>query len=209
MDSVGIDLGHWAEEGLLRFVCTRPSLLGLEAHLSAMQEAVIDFDPAVIVMDPISDLMSAGASRDVSAMLTRQVDFLKMRGITALFVTLNAVTGTEATHHQVTSLIDVWLQLRMFENNGERNLSLSVLKARGTGHSNQIRELQITSQGLQLAGEHGPGQVLTGSARREAARQAAALSAAGDFVDDLPSDIGRATSEGDPSPQHSLVSGAR
>ncbi|HEX8509539.1 MAG TPA: circadian clock protein KaiC [Propionibacteriaceae bacterium] len=208
MASVGIELGHWADEGLLRFVCVRPSLLGLEAHLSTMQEAITDFDPAVIVMDPISDLLSAGATRDVSAMLTRQLDFLKMRGITALFVSLNAVAGTEATHHQITSLIDVWLQLRMFEENGERNLSLSVLKARGTAHSNQIRELQITSQGLQLAGEHGPDPVLTGSARREAARQAAALSTAGGTAADVPSDVGRAETEVEPALQ-SLAGGAR
>ena len=54
--SVGIDLRRWVDAGLLRFHCFRPSLLGLEAHLFAMQKLVGEFDPAVVVMDPISDL---------------------------------------------------------------------------------------------------------------------------------------------------------
>ncbi len=77
MASVGIDLQHWVDAGLLQFRCVRPSLLGLEAHLFAMQKLVAEFEPAVVVMDPISDLLQLGAGEEVSAMLTRQVDFLK------------------------------------------------------------------------------------------------------------------------------------
>jgi hypothetical protein len=71
MSSVGLDLARWIEEGLLLFRCVRPSLLGLEAHLAAIQGLVDDFDPAVVVLDPIADLVGVGNGRDVSAMLTR------------------------------------------------------------------------------------------------------------------------------------------
>lgn len=165
MSSVGVDLGHWVEEGLLQFSCMRPSLLGLEAHLQSMQEMVTEFDPAVVVMDPISDLLTAGASRDVSAMLVRQVDFLKVRGVTALFTSLEHEATLEQSNSQIASLIDVWLLMRTHEGNGERNRSLSVLKARGSAHSNQIREFVICQRGIELTGVHGPGEVLTGSAR--------------------------------------------
>lgn len=84
MSSVGLDLGRWVRDGLLQFRCVRPSLLGLEAHLLAVQNLVEDFEPSVVVMDPISDLAGSGSSRSVNAMLTRQVDFLKARGVTAL-----------------------------------------------------------------------------------------------------------------------------
>ena len=62
MGSVGMDLGRWVEQGLLRFRCVRPSLLGLEAHLAAMQTLVEEFDPAVVVLDPISDLIGTGGA---------------------------------------------------------------------------------------------------------------------------------------------------
>lgn len=165
MGSVGMDLAQWSQQGLLRFECMRPSLLGLEAHLSAMQELVAEYEPSIVVLDPISDLLTAGASRDVSAMLTRQVDFLKVRGVTAMFTSLADDGLLESTSQQIASLIDVWLLVRNREAKGERNRSLSVLKARGIGHSNQIREFLLTERGMELVDVHGLGEVLTGSAR--------------------------------------------
>lgn len=178
MGSVGMDLGQWVERGLLKFKCVRPSLLGLEAHLSSMQDLVAEFEPSVVVIDPISDLLTAGASRDVSAMLTRQVDFLKVRGVTALFTSLDQDLQLEQANHQIAALIDVWLLVASQVGNGERNRSLSVLKARGMAHSNQIREFLLTEDGIQLAGEHELGEVLTGSAR--VAQQASRSDAAED-----------------------------
>ncbi len=164
MGSVGLHLGRWVKEGLLRFRCVRPSLLGLEAHLSAMQTAVDDFDPSVVVLDPISDLVGTG--RDVSAMLTRQVDFLKARSVTALLTTLAAEGEEDPTAHVVASLIDTWLLVRTLEGNGEHNRVLSVLKSRGMAHSNQVREFRLTDLGIELADVYvGPQGVLTGSAR--------------------------------------------
>jgi circadian clock protein KaiC len=166
MRSVGIDLAQWVDVGLLQFRCVRPSLLGLEAHLAAMQNLVVDFKPAVVVMDPISDLQGGAAASEVSAMLTRQVDFLKEKGITALFTSVISDLDPELADQQIASLIDTWLLVKTMVGNGERNRALYVLKSRGMAHSNQIREFLITDRGIELAdvyvGEQG---VLTGSAR--------------------------------------------
>jgi circadian clock protein KaiC len=70
----------------------RPSLLGLEAHLFGLQRDVTEFAPSVVVVDPVSDLLRIGSGADVAAMLTRQVDFLKSRGVTALFTSLASAT---------------------------------------------------------------------------------------------------------------------
>jgi circadian clock protein KaiC len=166
MSSVGLDLARWIDDGLLLFRCVRPSLLGLEAHLLAVQSLVEDFSPAVVVMDPISDLAGSGSSRSVTAMLTRQVDFLKGRGITALFTNLASEGQTEPTDQLVASLIDTGLLVRTLEGNGEHNRVLSVLKSRGMAHSNQVREFLLTDRGIELADVYvGPQGVLTGSAR--------------------------------------------
>ncbi|MDQ1674658.1 MAG: circadian clock protein KaiC [Frankiaceae bacterium] len=160
MSSVGIDLQQWVDAGLLQFKCFRPSLLGLEAHLFSMQKYVTEFDPAVVVKDPVSHLLRMAAGADVSEMLTRQVDFLKMRGVTALFTSLDA-------DQQIASLADTWLLLKTMEGNGELNRLLYVLKSRGMAHSNQIREFLLTSEGIELADVYvGPQGVLTGSARQ-------------------------------------------
>jgi len=184
MSSVGMDLGRWIEAGLLQFRCVRPSLLGLEGHLLAVQNLIEDFDPAVIAMDPISDLVGTGPERSVTAMLTRQVDFLKARGVTAMFTNLAGDEQRNGTDHLVASLIDTGLLLRTLEGNGEHNRVLSVLKSRGMAHSNQVREFLLTDRGIELADVYvGPQGVLTGSAR--SAQEAKELSEAAVRQEDL------------------------
>jgi circadian clock protein KaiC len=166
MASVGMSLGAWVERGLLQFRCARPSLLSLEAHLSAMQTEVEQFTPSVVILDPISDLMGVGTGHDVSSMLTRQVDFLHGRGVTAMYTSVGSEGKGEVTDHVIASLIDTWLFVRTTEGNGEHNRALSVLKSRGMAHSNQVREFLITDRGVELADVYvGPQGVLTGSAR--------------------------------------------
>jgi circadian clock protein KaiC len=164
MGSVGMDLGRWVQAGLLRFRCVRPRLFGLEAHLVSMQALVDEVEPAVVAIDPISDL--AGSGRDVSSMLIRQVDFLKAKDVTALFTTLASEGHLEHSEQLIASLIDTCLLLRAMDGNGEHNRVLSVLKSRGMAHSNQVREFLLTDRGIELADVYvGPQGVLTGSAR--------------------------------------------
>ena len=166
MQSVGIDLTSGIDSGLLQFRCSRPSRLGLEAHLLEMQQAVADFQPAVVVVDPVSDLLRIGSEADVVAMLTRQLDFLKARGVTALFTILSSETHDITGDGLMVSLVDTWLVVRFTEHDGEYNRMLYVRKARGIAHSNQIREFVLSSEGIDLAEVYvGPSGVLTGSAR--------------------------------------------
>ena len=95
MHSVGIDLQQWVDADRLRFQSTRPSLYGLEAHLASLMRLVDDFGPAVVVVDPISSMLHAGSSSEVVTMLIREVDFLKSRGVTAMFTTLTGMEHLE------------------------------------------------------------------------------------------------------------------
>jgi circadian clock protein KaiC len=100
-------------------------------------------------------------------MLIRLVDFLQNEGITVMFTAL-ALNNTlnEQTDEGISSLVDAWLLIRDIESNGERNRGLYVMKSRGMGHSNQVREFIITDEGLNLVDVYlGPDGVLTGSAR--------------------------------------------
>jgi circadian clock protein KaiC len=89
MNSISIGLKKHVDRGSLRFFCARPTLHGLETHLAEMYDAVSTFHPKVVVIDPITDLSTIGSPREVHAMLTRLIDFLKGRGITALLTGLN------------------------------------------------------------------------------------------------------------------------
>lgn len=167
MLSIGVDLGKWEKKGLLKFVAARPVLTGLEGHLASIHKQVREFDPSLLIIDPISDLSAVGTERDAKAMMVRLIDFLKTKQITAVLVNLNGGGGSyEETDIGISSIIDTWIYLRDIESGGERNRGLYVLKARGTAHSNQIREFLITRNGIELRPAYiGPEGVLTGSAR--------------------------------------------
>ncbi len=180
MRSIDLDLQPWLESGLLQFQTARPSLYGLESHLVTMHGLVEEFKPRVVVMDPISNLIVVGTNAEVRSMLSRIIDFLKMKQITALFTNL-AQDGRplETTESAISSMMDTWLLLRGIESGGERNRGLYVLKSRGMAHSNQIREFLLTDQGIDLQDVYlGPsGELLTGTARyqRVAEEKATAL----------------------------------
>ena len=166
--SVGIDLKPHVDSGLLRFRAARPTLHGIETHLAIIMDEVREFEPAAVVLDAITSLLTMGANNEVRSMVTRLIDSLKFRGITALLTSLNSAgdADLEQTDADVSSLIDSWLLLRDVELNGERNRVLYVLKSRGMAHSNQLREFLLTPQGVQLLPCYlGPSGVLTGSSR--------------------------------------------
>jgi circadian clock protein KaiC len=178
MQSVGIDLGQHIKKGLLKFCAWRPTQYGLEMHLLRIHDLVDQFRPEVVVIDPITNLISANI-HEVQGMLMRLLDFLKDRQITAMFVTLTSNRGAEEeTEVGISSLTDSWILLRDIELNGERNRCLYVLKSRGMAHSNQIREFVISRKGVRLLPAYvGAGLVYTGSARlaQEARERAEAV----------------------------------
>ncbi|HEY2028291.1 MAG TPA: circadian clock protein KaiC [Myxococcales bacterium] len=167
MKSIGIDLAPCVKRGLLRIEATRPSLFGLEMHLAASFRAIEEFQPRVVVVDPITDFVSLGSPHEVRAMMTRLVDYLKSRGITAVMTSLapqRTVQGDEDVG--ISSLIDTWIVVQLYEVAGERNRGLSVLKSRGMPHSNKIREFTLGDQGLRLIPAYRGAQgFLSGSAR--------------------------------------------
>ncbi len=166
MRSIGIDLKRWVDRRLLHVHAARPTMFGLEMHLAQIHRLIDEFKPRAVVFDPITNLMSVGDQDEVKAMLTRLIDYLKLKKITGFFTNLTHAQGLESTESAVSSLMDVWISLRDIELNGERNRGLYLLKSRGMAHSNQIREFLITSKGVDLLDVYtGGGQVLTGSAR--------------------------------------------
>jgi len=178
MRSLGLDLEPYIEKGLLQFHAARPTLHGLERHLVTIYKQVREFEPRVVVIDPVTNFLSVGNQEEVKSMLMRLIDFFKAQQITTLFNSLTHGFDLESTDVAVSSLMDTWLLLREVEVNGERNRLLNVIKARGLAHSNQVREMQLTSRGIQLVDVYiGSGGALTGAARiaQEAQERAASI----------------------------------
>jgi circadian clock protein KaiC len=151
MRAAGINLKRWHDKGLLKFHADRPNRHGLETHLLEMHQAVEIFDPDIVVVDPITNLMSVGTQSDVRAMLTRIIDYLKTRGVTAMFTSLaTTASSLEATEAIISSLMDTWVLAAINEEDRKRNRWLYVLKSRGMAHSNDVRAFEIGDRGVNI-----------------------------------------------------------
>ncbi|MEQ9369328.1 MAG: circadian clock protein KaiC [Coleofasciculus chthonoplastes F3-SA18-01] len=177
MQSVGINLPEFVNQGLLRFQARRPTAYGLEMHLVQIHSLIKEFQPTVVIIDPMSNLTMGGTILQAKAFLFRLIDLLKSQQIT-VFLT-NLIQGgmpVEQTEIGVSSLMDTWLEVRFVESNGERNRVFFILKSRGMKHSNQVRELKLTKQGVELVDVYlGEGMVLTGTARKIQAEKEKAM----------------------------------
>jgi circadian clock protein KaiC len=167
MRSIGIDLEKWVKKDVLRFHAIRSTMYGHEMHLASMHKLIKDYQPSVVVVDPVGSLLHAGTQKDASALLTRLIDFLKLHNITAFMTNLtSAGDDQESTDVDISSLVDTWVLLRGVEVGGERNRALYILKSRGMPHSNQLREFLLTDKGIEILDVYlGPEGVLTGSMR--------------------------------------------
>ena len=167
MRSIGLRLEPLVQRGWLRFHAARPTLCGLEMHLATMFKEIAAFQPTVVIVDPITSLLTAGTDFETKGMVTRLIDFLKGGQVTSLFTSLtHGGHALQQSEIAMSSLMDAWLLLQDFEGNGERNRVLYVLKARGMAHSNQVREFLISNRGIDLVDAYiGPSGVLTGASR--------------------------------------------
>jgi circadian clock protein KaiC len=121
------------------------------------------------VTDPISALggRDAGGSADAAK---RLLDFAKGRGVSVLATTLLAGSDAaeEATAADISTMADTWIHLSYVVRAGERNRALTIVKSRGLGHSNQVRELVLSSRGVTLSDVYAAGgEVLMGTLRWE------------------------------------------
>jgi circadian clock protein KaiC len=167
MRSAGVDLAPHVDAGRLSIHSVRPTFHGLETHLARIYRTIVDREPDVVAIDPMTSLLAAGSQRHARAVLLRLVDMLKSKGITAVFTSLgHGARAAEMTESEISSLMDTWISLRITEVSGERNRELYLLKSRGMGHSNQVREFVITRRGMKLTRPYvGTEGVVTGSAR--------------------------------------------
>lgn len=150
MDNIGIHLQQWIDKGLLFFSSNRPTHFGMESHLVHMNNLIEKHQPHVVVLDPITNLISSEIIMDVKAMLTRLLDSLKMKNITVMITDLTIEDEAMRTEIGISSLTDTWIRL----NNKKVDLhllrDLMIIKSRGMKHSNEIRKFEITDRGIEI-----------------------------------------------------------
>jgi circadian clock protein KaiC len=152
MQSIGFQLEPLVKSGILTFYYGRPTLQNLELHFLAIKKIIHKTQPAVVILDPITNLMTEGPNSDIRSMLTRFVDFLKTQRITVMFTAAITVGSIERnpSDEGISSMVDTWMMVQDIEVDAERTRSLCVMKSRGMVHSNQVMKFDISSKGISL-----------------------------------------------------------
>lgn len=173
--SVGIDLQHHIDAGRMDVESREAWRALVEEHFITVQRWIDTRQPQWLVIDPISALLKATSAEGAYMTTERLLGMARDRGITCVMTSLTDTEDAEATLSHTSTLADTWISLDYRIIGGERNRALSVIKSRGSGHSNQVRELLLSSEGLALADVYEYGsEVLMGTARVQKKHEVAA-----------------------------------
>jgi circadian clock protein KaiC len=168
--SVNIRLEGYLKKDLLRIVSARAAAGSAEIHLLRIMRMAQEHRARCIVIDPISALSKDGNRDSARGVAERLLDWAKSERITLLLTSLldNSSLNSEVTPIQISTIADTWIHLNYLVQSGERNRGLSIIKSRGTSHSNQVRELILSRSGVTLADAYtAGGEVLMGTLRWE------------------------------------------
>jgi circadian clock protein KaiC len=168
--SVGIQFKPHVKSGLLHIYSARTESTGAEDHLAKLKSLIREYRPRCMVIDPLSAISKAGGLDAARAVASRLIYMVKDLGITVFITAINEGDdpATEATDLQVSTIADTWIHLSYLIRSGERNRALTIIKSRGTWHSNQVRELILSATGPVLADVYtAGGEVLMGTLRWE------------------------------------------
>jgi len=171
--SVNIRLERFVKSGLLRLISARAVTGSAEIHLMQIKQHTKEHDASCVVIDPVSALAKAGNEETAYSVAERLLDWSKSAGITLVCTSLlqEGSNLAERTPLQISTIADTWIHLNYLVHAGERNRGLSIIKSRGTSHSNQVRELVLSNKGVTLADAYtAGGEVLMGTLRWEKER---------------------------------------
>jgi circadian clock protein KaiC len=141
-----------------------------EEHLTRITALLLEYQPRCMVIDPLSAIAKTGALNSARDIGNRLIYKVRDHDITAIITSLVAGDDphAEATDLQISTIADTWIHLSYLVSGGERNRALTIVKSRGTQHSNQVRELVLSAAGPALADVYSSGgEVLMGTLRWE------------------------------------------
>jgi circadian clock protein KaiC len=171
LGSVGIELERFVEDGSLSMISARTITGSAETYLVRIKTLAKEHKARCLVVDPVSTLSKSGNELTAHSVAERLIDWSKAEGITLVCTSLldEMASQSEAgSPLQISTLADTWIHLNYLVQAGERNRGMSIIKSRGTAHSNQVRELILSDAGITVTDTYtAGGEVLMGTMRWE------------------------------------------
>jgi circadian clock protein KaiC len=157
----GLDLNTPMKDGNLRVIYLRPLDLSVDETMQEILDAIKNTGAKRLVLDSLAGFemaLAPGFRADFRESLYRMIYSLTGIGVTILSTVEVEESFTELlfSTYSISFLTDDIIRLRYVEIEGQLRKVLMVVKMRRGAHSRDIREYEITSQGVVL------GERLTG-----------------------------------------------
>jgi circadian clock protein KaiC len=145
------------KEKQLEVVYVRPLDLSIDETLTAIREAVLRVGAKRAVIDSLSGLELALAPtfrEDFRESLYRMIGALTGMGVTVMSTVElpDAFTSLQFSPHGIAFLCDAIIMQRYLELGGQLRRAICVVKVRGSQHSKDLREYEITSKAELVVG---------------------------------------------------------
>jgi circadian clock protein KaiC len=168
--SIGIHLAPHVRSGVLTMCSLRARADNPEAHVARIRALLDRHHAKNLIVDPLSALAQTFDQAMGDRAAVQVLDVAKSLGVTTVSTSLlaNSAPLSEETPLGISTIADTWMHVSYVSNAGERNRALTIIKSRGTRHSNQVRELILSDTGVTLADPYvSGGEVLMGTLRWE------------------------------------------
>jgi circadian clock protein KaiC len=156
--TIGQDLETPQHDGKLEILYLRPLDLSVDETMHDILEAVKRIGAKRLVIDSLAGFemaLAPGFRTDFRESLYRMIGALTGSGVTILSTVEMDESFTEFpfSTYSISFLTDDIIRLRYVSIEGQLRKIMVVVKTRGGNHSKDIREYEITSQGVVILGE--------------------------------------------------------
>ncbi|WP_320534093.1 ATPase domain-containing protein [Robbsia andropogonis] len=151
---VGIDLQRHIDSGILHIRQIDPSEISPGEFTTMVRCEVRENHARVILIDSLNGYVSAmPQEKELVLQLHELLSFLNQQGVaTFLIVPQMGLVGSMSVGTiNISYIADAVILLRFFEANGRVRKALSVIKNRGNQHEDTIRELVVSTAGIDIS----------------------------------------------------------
>ena len=155
--SFGIDLRSAEKDRLLDIIYLRPLDLSVDEAMQEIANAIKKIGAKRLVIDSLAGFemaLAPGFRADFRESLYRMIYSLTGMGVTVLSTleTEESFVEMPFSNHSISFLTDDLIRIRYVEVGGQLRRIVIVVKMRGGKHSKDIREFEITSEGVVIGG---------------------------------------------------------
>lgn len=151
-ESMGMPLLRYIKEGLLVVHQIHPAELSPGEFAWRVRQDVEENNCRMLVLDSLNGYLAAmPQEQQLILQLHELLSYLSQSGVVTFLINpQHGLVGSMTSNLDISYIADTVVLVRFFEAHGRLRKAISILKHRGGGHEDAIRELRIDTRGIRV-----------------------------------------------------------